>query len=495
MRVCLVYDCLFPHTVGGAERWYRNLAERLAADGHEVTLPHAAPVAARRRIRACRACGSWRSGRGSASTRRRGGGGSGRRWCSGSACSPTSRASAARYDVVHTASFPYFGLLAAGALRRRGRYRLVVDWHELWTREYWRDYLGRAGGWVGWRVQRACARLPQRAFCFSRLHAARLAREGVRGDGDRAAGPVRGRRSPCSRALCRPCRSWSSRAATSRRSGCRRSCPRWRSRARRRRSCGPRSTATAPSASGCSRWCERTGWRSAVEVPGFVEHGRVDAALRRALCLVLPSRREGYGLVVVEACAAGTPSVVVADPDNAATELIEEGVNGFVAAVRLGRRTSPRRSCACATAGPALRESTAAWYAEQRAQPVARRLARARGGRLRGGGVTAVSAIVVTQQRRPAARRLPARAAGRARSARPGRGADRGRQRIGGDRRRGRARAARGAQPRLRRRGRARARGGRGRVGAARQRRRGARARRGAGRCSPRAARRRGRAP
>ena len=37
VRVCLVYDCLFPHTVGGAERWYRNLGERLAADGHEVT--------------------------------------------------------------------------------------------------------------------------------------------------------------------------------------------------------------------------------------------------------------------------------------------------------------------------------------------------------------------------------------------------------------------------------------------------------------------------
>ena len=37
MRICLVYDCLFPYTVGGAERWYRNLAERLAADGHEVT--------------------------------------------------------------------------------------------------------------------------------------------------------------------------------------------------------------------------------------------------------------------------------------------------------------------------------------------------------------------------------------------------------------------------------------------------------------------------
>src|SRR5690242_7605631 len=37
MRVCIVYDCLFPWTVGGAERWYRNLAERLAQAGHEVT--------------------------------------------------------------------------------------------------------------------------------------------------------------------------------------------------------------------------------------------------------------------------------------------------------------------------------------------------------------------------------------------------------------------------------------------------------------------------
>jgi len=105
------------------------------------------------------------------------------------------------------------------------------------------------------------------------------------------------------------------------------------------------------------------GVQDAVEVPGFVEHERIGAALRRALCLVLPSRREGYGLVVVEACAAGTPSVVVADPDNAATELIEEGVNGFVAA-----SASPEDLAAAIlrvrAAGPALRSSTAVWYEE-----------------------------------------------------------------------------------------------------------------------------------
>ena len=37
MRVCIVYDCLYPYTIGGAERWYRSLAERLADTGVEVT--------------------------------------------------------------------------------------------------------------------------------------------------------------------------------------------------------------------------------------------------------------------------------------------------------------------------------------------------------------------------------------------------------------------------------------------------------------------------
>src|SRR5471030_3303694 len=37
VRVCLVYDCLFPYTVGGAERWCRDVAERLGAAGHDVT--------------------------------------------------------------------------------------------------------------------------------------------------------------------------------------------------------------------------------------------------------------------------------------------------------------------------------------------------------------------------------------------------------------------------------------------------------------------------
>ena len=263
-----------------------------------------------------------------------------------------------RYDVVHTASFPYFSLLAAGFWRRVGGFRLVVDWHELWTRAYWRDYLGSVGGWIGWQVQRACVRLPQRAFCFSRLHAARLRAEGLRSeptvlegefegvDSDAQVEPYvdsglvvfAGRHIPEKRvpALVPALAALPDLRAELYGDG--------------------------PERGRVLALIEQHGLSDRVSAPGFVDHARIEAALRGALCMVLPSRREGYGLVVVEACAAGTPAVVVADPDNAATELIEEGVNGFVAP-----SASPEDLAAAITrvreAGPALRASTAAWYA------------------------------------------------------------------------------------------------------------------------------------
>ena len=56
-------------------------------------------------------------------------------------------------------------------------------------------------------------------------------------------------------------------------------------------------------------------------------------------------------MVVVEAAARGTPSIVVAGEDNAAIELIEEGVNGFDAPRAPARRRSPTRSCASTRRG------------------------------------------------------------------------------------------------------------------------------------------------
>jgi glycosyltransferase involved in cell wall biosynthesis len=105
------------------------------------------------------------------------------------------------------------------------------------------------------------------------------------------------------------------------------------------------------------------GLGEVVSAPGFTEAEQVDAEMRRALCMLLPSRREGYGLVVVEAAARGTPSVVVAGVDNAATELIEEGVNGTIAA-RADPEAISEAIVRVHEAGLKLRESTASWFAE-----------------------------------------------------------------------------------------------------------------------------------
>ena len=77
--------------------------------------------------------------------------------------------------------------------------------------------------------------------------------------------------------------------------------------------------------------------------------------------MLLPSRREGYGMIVVEAAAAGTPSIVVREPDNAAVELVEDGVNGVIAA-----SASPADLAAAIVrvhdGGATLRASTRDWF-------------------------------------------------------------------------------------------------------------------------------------
>ena len=118
MKVCVIYDCLYPHTVGGAQRWYRALAERLAERGHDVTyltlrqwpLGESAGVPGVDVIAVGPAMELYSEGR--------------RRTLPplvfGLGVFWHLLRHGRRYDVVHTGSMPYFPLLAALVLRRRG---------------------------------------------------------------------------------------------------------------------------------------------------------------------------------------------------------------------------------------------------------------------------------------------------------------------------------------------------------------------------------------
>lgn len=385
MRVCVVYDCLYPYTVGGAERWYQNLAERLALDDRDevtyVTLRQwdrgDQPELAGGRVRVIGA--GPRMGLYTQDGRRR-------VWppiVFGLGVLWHLLRYGRRYDAVHTCSFPYFSLLAAALARPLGRYELAVDWFEVWSDAYWREYLGGIGGRLGAGIQRLCARLPQRAFCYSQLHTRRLREEGLRGE----VTTLRGLYTPTTAPMTDEAVHRAGEAVPKADKAevtvvpaageelvlfAGRMIPEKQAplavaaiAIARSRIAGLRGEllGDGPEREEVLRQIARRGLDEIVTAPGFAAAETVDTQMRRAMCLLAPSIREGYGLVVVEAAARGTPSVVVAGPDNAAVELIEEGVNGFVCA------SSDPEAIAEAivrvhTAGPALRESTVRWYSK-----------------------------------------------------------------------------------------------------------------------------------
>ena len=360
MRICLVYDHLYPHTIGGAERWLRDLALRLAEAGHDVTyltmrhwdagnepsLPGVSVLGlvaagdvysdARRTVGP-----PVRFGLGVARHLLRQG---------------------RSYDVVHAGSFPYFSLAAAALARRRGGYLLEVEWYEVWTRSYWRRYAGAVVGTIGWVVQRACARIPHRAYCFSRLTARRLVAEGYRGEPAVLPGIYAGTSAHATlEGIDRGLVVYAGRHIREKRLDALLRGLHW---ARGRRpDLRLDLYGDGPDRLRIESLAGELELREAVRFLGRRPEQEVADAFAHAACLATASEREGYGLVVVEAAAHGTPSVVVAGPENAATELVHESVNGAVAA-----DASPEQIGAAllrvVDAGPALRASTSRWFAE-----------------------------------------------------------------------------------------------------------------------------------
>jgi glycosyltransferase involved in cell wall biosynthesis len=65
-------------------------------------------------------------------------------------------------------------------------------------------------------------------------------------------------------------------------------------------------------------------------LPAIATEAELYGRMKSAKMLVLPSEREGYGLVVAEAQASGTVPIVGRAPDSAAVELVDHGQTGLV---------------------------------------------------------------------------------------------------------------------------------------------------------------------
>jgi glycosyltransferase involved in cell wall biosynthesis len=363
-RVAIAYDCLFPVNGGGGERVYRRLAEDLVGRGASVAYVTRAQWAADAPPRASfDLVGVWRGDIYDAAGTRR-------------------QSSAVRfalalfrhfvrhrrdYDLVVVAALPVLNVFAVRLALLGRPTTLVVDWLEVWGRRKWREYAGLAAGSVASLLQWLALRVRAVHTVNSRFTAARVraSRPGADplvlglvdlvgeqpsadAEGDRA--PLVlfvGRHIPDKRLDVLPAAIAHARSAI----------PGLRA----------RIVGDGPETDRVRAITAELGLDDDIDFLGRVDDDTLQRSFAEAAVLVNPSAREGFGLVVAEAAAAATPSVVVAGADNAAAGLIEPGVNGLVAA-----DTSPAvlgdAIVEVVRGGAVLRRSTLAWFERERVE-------------------------------------------------------------------------------------------------------------------------------
>ncbi len=357
-RIAIAYDCLFPFTTGGGERQYREFAEAMVDEGRVVdyltavqweTPPEGLPFAVTavsgrlalyspdgtRRIPA-----ALRYAWGLFSTLRR------RR---------------DSYDAIVVSALPVFNVFAARLALAGTRTRVVVDWLEIWRRPQWVEYSGAITGTIAWALQRVAIAASPLATCHSALSARRLRAEGLRSEPLVSAGLIGRDAAPAAAhpAARPPFVLYAGRHIPDKQVE---ALP---AAVRRAREQLPELRLVVlgegPSTGAVHRAIADADGEEWTRTPGFVEQHELDTLMRDAACLVNPSRREGYGLVVVESSRHGTPVVLVEHEGNASVELVEEGVNGHIAP-----SASPEHLGSAIVeavrGGDDLRRSTSAWY-------------------------------------------------------------------------------------------------------------------------------------
>lgn len=234
-----------------------------------------------------------------------------------------------RFDVLDVDQMPFFPLFSAKIVTLLRRRRLYASWHEVTDLAAWQAYVGVLGGVIAWMVERLATLLPDVIIANS-VHTERklhlLGRRNVKtvqlGVDLAHIYTVAPAATPndvifVGRLLAHKNADALIKAIAIIKT----TKPDIR--------ClivggGPERTAL-------ETLVVQLGVQANVEFTGEVAtHSEVYALMKASKMLVLPSVREGFGLVAVEANAAGIPVITTAHQDNATRDLIQEGVNGLL---------------------------------------------------------------------------------------------------------------------------------------------------------------------
>ena len=232
-----------------------------------------------------------------------------------------------QFDVVDCQEFPYFPCFPSKFQSLLRGSTLLLTWHEVWG-DYWYEYLGRKG-WFGKTVERLTALLPDAHVAVSKrtrndlaelgVSDAHLVPNGIDIEGIRSVDPVDREVDVLfvGRFIEEKNADIVVRGVAELRED--------------RPDVQCVLVGDGPERDALNSLVERLDVASNVSFAGRLQqHEEVIGLMKAADVLALPSRREGFGITALEALACGTPVVTISHPQNAAQELVEDGVTGAI---------------------------------------------------------------------------------------------------------------------------------------------------------------------
>lgn len=324
MKIAYVHDVVYPYVKGGAEKRVWEIAKRLAARGHEVHIfgmKHwkGADLIEREGVYlhgVCDPLDLYVGGKRSI-------------WAAIRFSWKLLWSLKGDFDVIDSQQFPYLPCFSAKLFSTLKRTPLVITWHEVWD-DYWEEYLGWMGIF-GKAVERLAVHLPDRIIPVSQRVRRDLLSMGVESermvvvpngvdlekiDSVEAREPTydlvyAGRLSEHKRVdLLIKAVSIAKEEVPDIRCAI---------------------IGDGPEMKRLGRLVKVLKIEDNVDFLGFLDTDEdLIAGMKSSRIFVLPSMREGFGMSALEANACGLPVVTVRSEMNAASDLVENGLNGQV---------------------------------------------------------------------------------------------------------------------------------------------------------------------
>lgn len=236
-----------------------------------------------------------------------------------------------KFDVLDVDSIPFFPLFSARVVAWCKGKKLYVTWHEVWGQKYWMEYLNGVTGFFGFVIEKIALTTPDIIISNSNHTTKRLRSAGFKGKIETislgvdfknvyAAKPSENNSDIIfiGRLLSHKNVDILIKAVAI----VKNSIPHIKC----------KIIGNGPERLKLVQVVNKLKLQENIEMIKNIEkHSSLYGLMKASKMLVLPSAREGFGLVVVEANACGLPVVTINHPQNAARDLICEGVNGFIA--------------------------------------------------------------------------------------------------------------------------------------------------------------------